>query len=198
MKRIDIDSLGNPGACYNKLISEFAPTGKIISLGDSARSHAILNMPYFINNKDKIDSQGINLDKSHCGTYKHFTINHGNANNMPQFKDEEFDCVISVMMLEHNPEFWLALNEMKRILKKNGLLIIIIPGYHTSTHINNKLIKPYSQDPQPWGIIYGCHGDPDCYRFSPHFFKYVVFKNFKNYKLYDVLYPSRLCGFGYK
>ncbi len=195
MKRTDIDALGTVGLAYNKLISEAAPIGNILAVGDSARSHAILNMPYFRQNKDKIKSQGINLDKSHCGKYGHFTIHHGNANNMPQYKDEMFDCVISVMMLEHNPEFWLSLDEMKRVLKKDGILIIIVPGYSVYSHFP---AKSSCKDRHVWAAVYGCHGDPDCYRFSPHFFKYVVFKNFREYKLYDVLVPPRLVGIGYK
>lgn len=194
IKSENIDSLGIAGA-YNRIISDCAPVGKILSVGDSAVDHAILNMPYFRSNKDKIDAQGINLSESQCGTYNHFTIHHGNANRMPQHEDESFDCVISFMMCEHNPEFWLALAEMRRVLKKGGALIVGVPGYHTSAQIP---AVPQCDDNYPMSLTYGCHGDPDCYRFSPHFFKYVVFKDFSKQVLFDVLLPPRLIGLGYK
>ena len=196
MKIIKISEPSNKIAqVYNEVISKFAPIGKILSVGDSAKQHAILNFPYFKNNKAKINAQGINLDKTQCGVFEHFTIHHGNANSMPQYKDEEFDCVISFMMFEHNPEFWLALNEMKRVLKKNGMLIVCVPGYHTSSHTP---ATPNCGDNYPMALTYGCHGDPDCYRFSPHFYKYVVFKDFTKKVLYDVLFPPRLIGIGTK
>lgn len=189
------DKNPNPAKSYNTIINEIAPTGKIISLGDSAREHAILNLPYFRNNKDKIDTQGINLDKTQTGIFEHFEIKYGNANNMPQYNNEEFDCVISFMMFEHNPEFWLALSEMKRILKKNGILILGVPGYNSSYQIRP---PPNSGDDYPMTVTYGCHGDPDCYRFSHHFFRYVAFKDFDKKKVYDVMIPPRLIGVGYK
>ncbi len=195
MKRKEIDALGGTGACYNKLISEVSPIGKILSVGDSARPHAILNMPYFRENKDKIDSQGLNIDKKHCGTYNHFTVHHGDGNTMTQYKDEEFDCVLSFMMMEHNPKFWLSLSEMKRVLKKGGLLIVAVPGFHKSCQMP---AYEDSLDKYPMSTVYGLHGHPDCYRFSPHFLMYVVFEDFAEQKVYDVLRPPRLVGIGYK
>ena len=44
-----------------------------------------------------------------------------------EFKDEEFDVVISGQTLEHVEFFWLTLKEMDRVLKKGGRCCIVVP-----------------------------------------------------------------------
>lgn len=43
------------------------------------------------------------------------------------YKDESFDCVISVATLEHIKDLTLAIFEIKRILKKNGVAVLGFP-----------------------------------------------------------------------
>lgn len=182
------------GGVYNSEIEEIAPVGKILAVGDSAREHAILNMPYFLKNIKNIECIGLNLNLEHCGNFGHFTIEHGNAHNLP-YDDESFDCVISVMMLEHDPEFWLSLSEMNRVLKNGSPLIIVIPGFLDDSACNFSSRAFHAGNGT---VCYESHGDPDCYRFSPHFFKYVAFKGYDNISIVAAKLPPRLIGSGYK
>lgn len=43
------------------------------------------------------------------------------------FDDNSFDCLIALDVLEHIPDIWKALSEIKRVLKKNGAAIITVP-----------------------------------------------------------------------
>ena len=54
------------------------------------------------------------------------TIIQGQAENLP-FKDEQFDVVFSSHVLEHVENERVTLEEMKRVLKNDGVLIIGIP-----------------------------------------------------------------------
>jgi ubiquinone/menaquinone biosynthesis C-methylase UbiE len=54
------------------------------------------------------------------------TIIQGHAENLP-FKDEQFDVVFSSHVLEHVENERVTLEEMKRVLKNDGVLIIGIP-----------------------------------------------------------------------
>lgn len=181
-------------AVYNNEIEKIKPLGKILAVGDSAREHAILNMPYFHMNLNNIECVGINLNEKHCGTFGHFTITHGNAHNLP-YEDESFDCVISVMMLEHDPEFWLSLSEMNRVLKPGCPLVLVVPGFLDDSACNINSLKFHAGSGT---VCYENHGDPDCYRFSPHFFKYVAFKDYDNVSIVAAKLPPRLIGSGYK
>jgi len=53
------------------------------------------------------------------------------------FKDDFFDYVVILETLEHLTDFTNCFNEIKRVMKKNGLLIGSVPKVYTI----NKLIK---------------------------------------------------------
>ena len=44
-----------------------------------------------------------------------------------QIKTDSFDIVISGQALEHIEFFWITISEMTRVLKKDGLLCVIVP-----------------------------------------------------------------------
>lgn len=45
------------------------------------------------------------------------------------FKDETFDTVFSLYILHYLEDRTLALNELKRVVKKNGIIILVIPNF---------------------------------------------------------------------
>ncbi len=49
------------------------------------------------------------------------------------FPDEEFDCVVSFETLEHVKDQDMVINELKRVLKKEGILIISTPNSESRT-----------------------------------------------------------------
>ncbi len=57
----------------------------------------------------------------------------GDAHNLP-YPDESIGTVISTNTLEHLKDPIKAINEMKRVLKPNGLLVIIVPSFSSSYH----------------------------------------------------------------
>jgi ubiquinone/menaquinone biosynthesis C-methylase UbiE len=73
----------------------------------------------------------------------------GDAENIP-FKDSSFDCVMSINMLEHLDNIHKALEEMKRVVKRDGKIIISIPNGNCKFDIRivqmlMKVITPISQ-----------------------------------------------------
>jgi SAM-dependent methyltransferase len=61
-----------------------------------------------------------------------------------QFKDEEFDIIISGSTIEHMEYPWLWFREMYRILKKDGLICIIAPAIF---HLHRYPIDTYRYFP---------------------------------------------------
>jgi len=46
------------------------------------------------------------------------------------FQNESFDCVTMIGVLEHVHDQTVLLNELSRVLKKNGIFIVAVPGKH--------------------------------------------------------------------
>ena len=53
--------------------------------------------------------------------------------NMKSVKNEEYDCVFVSGVLEHVPDFMAGVREIKRVLKKGGVLILGVP-FRQSLH----------------------------------------------------------------
>ena len=59
-----------------------------------------------------------------------------------QYADESFDVVISFETIEHTTEYQKMLNEFKRVVKKNGLIIISTPNFLINSP-KGVIINPY-------------------------------------------------------
>ena len=71
------------------------------------------------------------------------------ATDMKFIGDGEYDCVFVSGVLEHIPDFMKAVSEMKRVLRKGGLIVIGVP-------FNQSL-----------------HSTDDYWRFSPYALEYM-------------------------
>ncbi len=185
--------------------------GKVLEIGAVPSNESLLASKTLDKASEKI---GLNINKA--ANYKDFKIIEGNSNNMEQFNDETFDCIISNATLEHDKFFWKSISEMKRILKKGGLLIIGCPSYvQIDKEMNyffkkflSLLLKAYYRivKRNPTYInIDGCtaclrvHNFPgDYYRFSNQTFKEVFFKGFNNVTIETIMLPPRTIAYGYK
>lgn len=67
------------------------------------------------------------------------------SHNLP-FKTETFDNIISIGTLEHDTHFWKSIDEMKRVLKIGGKLILSIPDYKFKYHAHPKDYWRFSND----------------------------------------------------
>jgi len=71
----------------------------------------------------------------------------GSVTNIP-FKDESFDYIFSVDVLQHVPKTDKAIQEFYRVLKKNGELIIIDKnkfGLNSKYFVPQKIIQKYKE-----------------------------------------------------
>ena len=88
-------------------------------------------------------------------TIKYAENNFGNKNTNFQimdagtigFKDESFDCIISLETIEHLQNFQNAFQEFYRLLKKDGILIISTPNKNRLNRPNNPFhYKEFTKD----------------------------------------------------
>jgi len=93
----------------------------------------------------------------------------GNSNKMV-FGDDEFDCILSSSMLEHDKYFWKTISEIRRVLVPGGLLVIGVPIYM-------KLPTDFKHTT----LTFARHGykyNADFYRFSEQAVREVFFESF--------------------
>jgi SAM-dependent methyltransferase len=80
-----------------------------------------------------------------------------NSNALP-LNDDEFDCVVSCSVFEHDRYFWKSVSEVRRILKPGGLFVVGTPIYMKLPTDCNHTTLTYARH----GYAYNA----DFYRFS--------------------------------
>ena len=93
----------------------------------------ILDIGSFDKNGDYNYGMILNEDK---WTYHGLDLKEGNnvdivvkdPYNWKEIQDESYDLIISGQAFEHIEFFWLTMEEIKRILKPNGLFFLIVPS----------------------------------------------------------------------
>ena len=74
-------------------------------------------------NEDKWDYNGLDLRKGN-----NVDIIVENPYDWEELEDNSYDLIVSGQAFEHIEFFWLTLEQIKRILKPNGLFFLIVPS----------------------------------------------------------------------
>ena len=117
-----------------EILSEFKQLGKDFSVLDyGAYDGKMLNQ--FLKDKiiDKAISVDLNQDVVESNKLSlvsgHNLILIYKGESLP-FENEAFDCITMIGVLEHVFDQTALLNELSRVLKKNGIFIVAVPGKH--------------------------------------------------------------------
>lgn len=112
----------------------------------------------------------------------------GNANDMRGvFPSNWFDLVVCNATLEHDKRFWLSVEEMRRVLRPGGLLVISVPGYVKNQEGNDLSTSTYR-----------VHYKFDYYRFSEQAVREVFLAGLERKSVAHAMTPPRIFGSGYK
>lgn len=182
--------------------------GRVLSIGAAAAEHDYLNLEYFREDPDKFELCGVNIDRTQLGTCGNFEVIYGNAHELP-FEDDSFDGVLCSQMIEHDPEFWLTIQDINRVLKAGGVAIMGAPGYIDAPLYKWFRLVPRPLRPLPRGgyrcdvgnatLTYNVHACPgDYYRFSESAFREFIFAGFEEVDVCAVMTPPRILGAGRK
>lgn len=105
-------------------------------------THSLTFFP-FIRKIDAVDINGhyLKAAKEHCTDTRIF-FHQADIYSLP-FPDNTFDCIIFSEVLEHIPNEKKALGELRRVLKKNGTLLVTVPNQDF----------PFLWDPLNWLLM---------------------------------------------
>lgn len=121
---------------FNRIINEidqYSPK-KILDVGCGTGGYCI-----FLKKKG-YNIKGIDIDSKKLSEGLHFdsfcNISYGSATKIP-FKNEKFDLVLITEVMEHIKEHDKAIQEARRVLNKNGVIIITVPTRKYSKWLGN-------------------------------------------------------------
>ena len=143
---------------------------------------------------------GINLTEA--GAWDGVVVFRGDARRLP-FPDGAFDLVVSASMLEHVPDFWRAVDEMKRVLKPGGTLAVSTPGFADARGGRGfRRLAALLRLPDLFKrgtVTMRVHDAPhDYYRFSEHAYRDVILAGLEQTKVWRIMTPPRIYGTGVK
>ena len=192
---------------FSDISQDWNTSGAVLEIGAMPSKKSLLNMPALSGASEKV---GLNLDGPH--DFADFHIVKGDVNNMDCFEDDRFDLVLCNAVLEHNPYFWQAIEEIKRVTRPGGLIVIGTPGY-TSTRSDRWFTGFFRNIPLVRKLrhnrylnlfftttfTYKVHFGPgDYYRFSPDTYRDVFMAGLEEVSITSLMLPPRIIGCGIK
>jgi len=96
--------------------------GKVLDLGcgDGSTGKRLLDLGFSV--------EACDMDKERFGFHKEIQFTEGNLNSPLPYKDNSFDYVILMEVIEHIYNPYFVISEISRILRKGGRLILSTPN----------------------------------------------------------------------
>lgn len=187
---------------FNEICATHEVRGAVLEIGATPDESTLLNLPALSAVTEKI---GVNM--AGAARFKNFTILGENANDMRCFPDGRFDAVLCNAVLEHDAFFWKTLAEIRRVVRKGGLVVIGTPGFARLEgeakrrrfweRLGRLTGKRDGWPQQHATLTLGIHNFPaDYYRFSEQAFRNVFFEGMEQVNICTVLVPPRIIGAG--
>jgi ubiquinone/menaquinone biosynthesis C-methylase UbiE len=134
----------------------------------------LLNLPGLEHAEERV---GVDLEHEHQGAG--WSIVKANAHQLPKEWHQRFDLIMCNAMLEHDPQFWQTLGEVRRVAAVGALVIYGAPGFVEGV-------------PETFAV----HRHPvDCYRFGEDAVRHAWFAaGYKDIQHRAVLHPPRIVG----
>lgn len=177
--------------------------GRVLEVGATPTDDTLLCLPALQGAASRV---GLNMDGPH--RHRDFDIVRGNANDMACFADASFDTVLCNATLEHDPRFWLTLAEIRRVARRDAVVVIGVPGFDrlpSDTRLRRLRSLPgvpqWIRVPPPAlpcsTLTLQVHEYPgDYYRFSPQAVREVFCAGLRDVEVETVLVPPRVIGSG--
>jgi len=125
---IKIDLMGWPKSTHSAAIKfvDINSGDRLLEVGCGRGLH----FKYYLKKTD--DVYGLDISKKlldEMGLKDRVKLFEGNIDDGTKFENNFFDVIVMVDVIEHTINRYLVLKELKRILKKNGRLVIITPNF---------------------------------------------------------------------
>ncbi len=190
---------------FERICAERGAGGSVLEIGAVPSEDTLLCLRSLGAASRKV---GINLDGP--STFRDLRILKADANDLGCFRDGEFDTVLCNAVLEHDPHFWKAVEEMRRVTRSGGLIVIGVPGFVETrparwlalvgrAPIAKSLFHRRLESRLVSTPVLAIHNCPsDYYRFSPRGVAEVLMEGLKDVRVISHMRPPRIIGSGIK
>lgn len=190
---------------FERICAERGAGGSVLEIGAVPSDDTLLCLRSLGAASRKV---GINLDGP--STFRDFGILKADANDLGCFRDGEFDTVLCNAVLEHDPCFWKSIEEMRRVTRAGGLIVIGVPGFVETpparwlawmdrTPFVRLLFRRRRESCLASTPVLGIHNFPsDHYRFSARAVAEVLMGGLKDVRVFSHMRPPRIIGSGIK
>ncbi|RDV37356.1 SAM-dependent methyltransferase [Bradymonadaceae bacterium TMQ3] len=193
---------------YERLIGELvarpdtAPFEAVLEIGAIPDARSLLNASALKGSALHEGARKVGVNLTLEGSFGDFEVQKGDARELV-FEDRSFDLIVCASTLEHIPDFWRALDEMKRVLRPGGWLVVSTPGFgqeEVGNRVRGLAHKLGLPDALKRGTItMRIHDAPyDYYRFSEYAYRDVVLKGLEEVEVWSIMTPPRIYGMGRK
>ncbi len=184
---------------FDRICAERGAGGSVLEVGAVPSGDSLLCLESLRAATGKV---GVNLDGP--AAYRDFAILKADANDLTCFDDGTFDTVLCNAVLEHDLRFWKSLEEMRRVTRSGGLIVIGVPGFVESGP--GKWLARIRRVPVIRALRAGVstpvlrfHGYPsDYYRFSPRAVTDLFMEGLRDVRVFSHMKPPRIIGSGFK
>jgi ubiquinone/menaquinone biosynthesis C-methylase UbiE len=113
-------------APFEKHLRSLPPKAKVLDAG-CGTGH---NSRYALFLRPDLKITGLDIDPSYKKDVpKKITFTQGDVNHLKKFKNGSFDAVVCFHLIEHLPDPRRAVAELRRVLKKGGLIFVEAPHW---------------------------------------------------------------------
>jgi len=180
-------------AYFRTILTELEIDGPVLEIGAEPSGDTLLALPELA----RFERIGVNIAFPPQTTAWGFRLERLNANDLSAFASGSFGLILSNAMLEHDRFFWLTVDEIRRLLRPGGFVVLGTPGYGDAALPPGVVLDP-SRPGEAWAeatVTFKLHDAPgDYYRFTEAAMRDVLLRGLEVLHVGSVMMPPRIIG----
>jgi SAM-dependent methyltransferase len=178
---------------FRSILAQIEIKGPVLEIGAEPAPTTLLALPELAG----LPRIGVNIAYPAQMTPWGFRLEHMNSNHMPGFASDSFGLVLCNAVLEHDRFFWRTIDEIHRLMRPGGHVVIGTPGYGEHPLPGGVVLDP-TRPAEAFAeatVTYKLHDAPgDYYRFTEAAMRDVFLRDLEIIDIASVMVPPRVIG----